>query len=67
MVLDELEAGLPPMWEHLQIGNGGSSNSRDGSNEAIISSTFLKVSKGQIFKSDRDPGLYLRSSAMTCD
>ncbi|KAH7159173.1 hypothetical protein DER46DRAFT_577332 [Fusarium sp. MPI-SDFR-AT-0072] len=43
MVLDELEAGLPPMWEHLQIGNGGSSNSRDGSSEALISSTFLKA------------------------
>jgi hypothetical protein len=44
MALDQLETGLPSLWEHLPVVHDELFPSRDGSNEAILSSGFLKVS-----------------------
>ncbi|KAH7241382.1 hypothetical protein BKA59DRAFT_455982 [Fusarium tricinctum] len=42
MALDQLETGLPSLWEHLPVVHDELFPSRDGSNEAILSSGFLK-------------------------
>lgn len=51
MSLDQLETGLPSLWEHLPVVNDELFPSRDGSNEAILSSGFLRVSKLDLIKS----------------
>lgn len=44
MALDQLETGLPSLWEHLPVVNDELFPSRDGSSEAILSSGFMRVS-----------------------